>query len=228
MRAFSSVEQYRSGRWLVHTVHEDDDSQPALMPGDVITLNQSVVGVFRILPIHVFSGRFRAYSIIVQVLHMDYPKLLNDSLSFAIQFTDDEYTKFDLMADVFGFTTYDSDMDELMVNKALEVCVCISNGTVGQYIKDEANHQWYVVMVNMPFISGLLDWGTSIRGAWWDHGAQFDLSGQCWAYMDESYLEVIPLDRKQWISFIQAANDFISTVEPIESTDQSTTQDSGR
>jgi hypothetical protein len=69
---------------------------------------------------------------------------------------------------IFDFTTYDGGVDELFAKKMLEVIDCILNRTTFDYQNDENNYINYLTMVNMPFMQGKLEWGTSIRGAWFD------------------------------------------------------------
>jgi hypothetical protein len=69
---------------------------------------------------------------------------------------------------VFDFTTYDGDMDEFLAIKMIEVVECILSGTTFEYQKDEANYMNYMTMVNMPFLKDKIEWGASIRGAWFD------------------------------------------------------------
>ena len=69
---------------------------------------------------------------------------------------------------IFDFTTYDSDADEEFASKALEVCEAILFKKTFDYIKDKDNYRWYLLMINMDFFSDKLDWGTSVRGAWFD------------------------------------------------------------
>lgn len=103
---------------------------------------------------------------------------------------------------VFDFTTYDSDMDELFARKALEVCLAITEKTTYEYIQNEENYKWYLLMINMPFFQGKLDWGTSIRGAWWsDQIFEIELTG----FFDE---KKIVLTREEWKEFIRAISDF--------------------
>ena len=68
---------------------------------------------------------------------------------------------------IFDFTTYDSDIDVLFCNKMLEVIECILNGETFEY-QDKSNDNYinYLLMVNMPFLDDKLEYGTSIRGAW--------------------------------------------------------------
>jgi hypothetical protein len=70
---------------------------------------------------------------------------------------------------VFDFTTYHGEMDEYFAGKMLEVIECIlKNGTFDYQKKSHEHYINYLTMVNMPFLQGMLDWGTSIRGAWLD------------------------------------------------------------
>lgn len=81
-----------------------------------------------------------------------------------------ELSRLEFLADyIFGFTTYAKSYSELFTAKALEVCAAISAQHNFKYIENDENHQWYLLMVNMPFFENKLNWGTSIRGAWWDH-----------------------------------------------------------
>jgi len=68
---------------------------------------------------------------------------------------------------VFDFVTYDANMDRKWAQKMIEVLSCIIEGKTFDYQdKSQDNYENYLTMVNMDFLSGLLDWGTSIRGAW--------------------------------------------------------------
>jgi hypothetical protein len=69
---------------------------------------------------------------------------------------------------IFNFTTYDGGVDELFAKKMLEVIDCIYNKKTFDYQNDKVNYINYLTMVNMPFMKGKLEWGTSIRGAWFD------------------------------------------------------------
>lgn len=77
---------------------------------------------------------------------------------------------------IFGFTTYDSNIDELFAGKMIKVIQAILDRKTFEYIdKGEDNYINYLTMVNMPFLKDKLEWGTSIRGAWFDeYGSSFD------------------------------------------------------
>lgn len=71
-----------------------------------------------------------------------------------------------LMGHIFDFDTYDGDLDNFFCHLVVEVIEAILNRTTFDYIKD--NYKNYIIMVNMPFLKNKIDWGTSIRGAWFD------------------------------------------------------------
>ncbi len=70
--------------------------------------------------------------------------------------------------EVFNLCTYDSCLDELFVNTILEVCKVILGGTNFEYIKDEQNYTKYILVCQLLDKFHWIDWGTSIRGAWFE------------------------------------------------------------
>ncbi|MBL0317485.1 MAG: hypothetical protein IPP69_17640 [Flavobacteriales bacterium] len=76
-----------------------------------------------------------------------------------------------LSSDIFDFTTYDGSIDELFAKNMIEVIDCILNKTTFEYHKSGqygVKYLNFLTMVNTPFMKGKLEWGTSIRGAWFD------------------------------------------------------------
>jgi len=73
---------------------------------------------------------------------------------------------------IFEFTTYHGAMDEIIACMMLEVIDAILNRTTFKYIGDidvnNPDYLNYLLMVNMPFLIGKIDWGGSIQGAWFD------------------------------------------------------------
>lgn len=105
---------------------------------------------------------------------------------------DDSKLEF-LASFLYGFNTYDSEMDELLALKALEVCEAISIHTTSEYIeKSNDNYQWFLIILQTTFFSDKLDWGTSIRNPWWDIN-------------DNSFLKMLELESeiriKEWSEF---------------------------
>lgn len=78
-------------------------------------------------------------------------------------------TKYEWAAsEVFNLTTYDGTLDELFVKKIIEVLKVILNKTNFEYIKDETNYINYILVCQLLNEFNWIDWGTSIRGAWFD------------------------------------------------------------
>lgn len=94
-----------------------------------------------------------------------------------------------LASSVFNLTTYSSSMDELLVSKFIKVCEAITNEETFKYIEDEQNYVWYIICVNMEFFKERIDWGTSIRGAWWSY-VQLPLDS-CGIWNGEEQIELL-------------------------------------
>lgn len=106
---------------------------------------------------------------------------------------------------IFDFTTYENVVISLFAKKALEVCEAITKKKTFDYIATEEGNLWYLIMVNMPFFDGKLEWGTSIRGAWWDlYSSKYFTLKSCGLY--EGYEQVLELkfNENQWREFIEA------------------------
>lgn len=116
---------------------------------------------------------------------------------------------------VFNFTTYDSDISVLFAAKAVEVCAAINNGKTFDYIKDPESYKWYLLMCNMPFFADRLEWGTSIRGAWWGAhpGRQIEFQS-CGLWMGENQCsDTMKFGREDWMLFIAAVITFAAGSE---------------
>ena len=135
-------------------------------------------------------------------------KLLEHSYEIARTLNNDTRLEY-LSSYIFDFTTYDGELDELFARKAIEVCKAISNKTTFEYIKSRENYIWYITMCNMPFFEGKLEWGTSIRGAWWDsyNGIEIESCG-IWDG-EEQETDPIHFTEAEWEQFIQAMDDFV-------------------
>lgn len=111
---------------------------------------------------------------------------------------------------IFDFTTYDEEMDRLFAEKAVEVCAAINDGKTFEYIKDPENYRWYLLMCNMPFFIKRLEWGTSIRGAWWKSRIGKEIEFQsCGIWDGDNQLhEKMKFDQGEWEKFIAAVIEF--------------------
>jgi hypothetical protein len=76
---------------------------------------------------------------------------------------------------IFDFTTYDGEIDVLFANRMIPVLKSILDRETFEYIKDEEQYINYLTMVNMPFLVDKLEWGGSIRGAWFDNFQEYEI-----------------------------------------------------
>lgn len=135
----------------------------------------------------------------------DYRRMLTEGYE-AIA-SDDQIGRLEYLSDyIFDFTTYESEYGELFAKKALEVCAAISDGKTFEYIKEPEGRLWYLLMVNMPFFADKLEWGTSIRGAWWGGQPHSKIKfNSCGLWLDGNQLyETMEFTRDQWREFIAA------------------------
>jgi hypothetical protein len=109
---------------------------------------------------------------------------------------------------IFGFVTYDSAISEELAIRAIDVCKAISDKKTFDYIADTNNYRWFILMCNMPFFFNRLQWGSSIRGAWWDVHAHNDkiavILETCGLFLDGKQITELTFDEKQWLDFISA------------------------
>lgn len=105
--------------------------------------------------------------------------------------------------EIFDFTTYDGAMDVYFAKKMLDVIKCILNNNTFEYQgQSEDNYVNYHMMVNMPFLDGKLEWGTSIRGAWFDEYGHHLKTHE--PYMMSAQHEELIIDKKDIKLFMQA------------------------
>ena len=119
----------------------------------------------------------------------------------------EQRTRYEYICDLFDITTYCREISEYIGKKVMDVCEAITDGTTFEYIRSDENHVWYIVVCNFPFIYPKLNWGGSIRGAWWDHGVQFKFD-TCDLMVDGEQECDWCLDRDEWICFIKAVVEF--------------------
>lgn len=141
---------------------------------------------------------------------MNYLELLTHS--YEVERTLDDHPSFSRMAylgdHIFGFVTYEDEIAAFLSKKAVEVCEAISNRTTFDYIKDPEDRRWFIVMCNMPFFAERIDWGTSIRGAWWDF--QIALSS-CGLWESDQQILTLEFNLDEWNQFIAAIVEFART-----------------
>lgn len=142
----------------------------------------------------------------------DARELLENSYQVTREFQDEKLSRLEFLADyIFDFTTYDTEMGELFARKAIEVCAAVNEGKTFDYIKDADNYRWFLLMVNMPFFAGRLEWGTSVRGAWWDYDAQTLESCGIWRGKEQA--PSMQFTREEWMRFIAALVEFAGSAD---------------
>lgn len=67
---------------------------------------------------------------------------------------------------VFNIDTYDTNLSVKWGKLIFDVMRAIQGHKTYDYIKDEANYETYVAVCNLFNLNQLIDWGSSIRGAW--------------------------------------------------------------
>ena len=98
---------------------------------------------------------------------MNYLELLDRSYKSVCEYTEG-LSKMDfLISHLFEIATYDSGQSEIIGKKLFETIDAINNRTTFDYIKDPENYTWYLMFCNFSFFKGKIEWGTSVRGAWW-------------------------------------------------------------
>lgn len=143
---------------------------------------------------------------------MDYKELLEHSYKVSAEtFECAPESRLEYLGDhIFDFTTYDGEMSVMFARKAVEVCAAINNSTTFDYIEEPNDYCWFLLMCNTPFFAERLEWGTSIRGAWWagqrGREIEFDSCG-LWVG-DEQLTETLKFSADEWKQFIAAMIEF--------------------
>lgn len=139
---------------------------------------------------------------------MDYLALLEHSYKKELENSDQQYgySRLEFLADhIFDFTTYESEYSELFAQKAIEVCRAINQRKTFDY-----DRQWYLLMCNMPFFCDRLEWGTSIRGAWWGMHQNHPTTElvSCGLWVGDDQVTSWFFNTEEWKRFILAIVEF--------------------
>lgn len=88
--------------------------------------------------------------------------------------------KFIFLSDyIFDVITYDENLSYEFGKKIYEVMKAIQEGKTFDYIID--NYKNYIIVCNLLDKFELIDWGTSVRGAWFN-GTQIIKKVGCWKF----------------------------------------------
>ena len=99
---------------------------------------------------------------------MNVTKIYEDVYGGYIGFVNGE-TKYEWAAsEIFDLVTYDGSIDESFVKNIIEVCKVILEKKTYEYIKDEKNYITYLLVCQLLNHNNWINWGTSIRGAWFE------------------------------------------------------------
>jgi len=91
-----------------------------------------------------------------------------DNESLDTYFTIQEKKCIFLSSAIVGITTYDDELSKEYGKMILDTLIQIKNRTIFEYIKDKENYKNFIFSCN--FIKDWLEWGISIRGAWFNTG----------------------------------------------------------
>ena len=114
-------------------------------------------------------------------------------------------TKYEWVAsEIFGLSTYDGELDEIFVKKICEVCKCIADRKTFEYIEaSQENYITYILVCQILGNKEWIDWGTSIRGAWFTYSAIDDiLFWECYGENDQMFIEV-PFSKENLLALIE-------------------------
>ena len=105
---------------------------------------------------------------------MDVRKIYEENYQFHIENLPGAYrNKYNWAAtEVFDLTTYDDNLDHLFVEKIVDVCKAILDGQTFEYIGNKDRYVTYILVCQLLDKFHWIEWGTSIRGAWFEeqHG----------------------------------------------------------
>lgn len=119
--------------------------------------------------------------------------------SLDIDFTEQQKRHMFLADGIVGITTDDWGLDLEFGENLLEVITQIHNKTTFKYVKDKNNYKKYIIYCN--FIIDWIDWGVSIRGAWFDEGNKIK--------PNESFYNINGYNKNYFIISEDFMNDFI-------------------
>ena len=89
-----------------------------------------------------------------------------DNESLDTYFSQQEKKCIFLSSAIIGITTYDDELSKEFGKMILDALIQIRDRTTFNYIKDKENYKNFILSCN--FIKDWLEWGTSIRGAWFN------------------------------------------------------------
>lgn len=80
-----------------------------------------------------------------------------------------------LSSTIMGLTTYDTDLDFEFGKEIYEIMKAIYERKNFEYVKDDMKYKKFILISNILDRNGWLEWGTSIRGCWFDEYSEIEL-----------------------------------------------------
>jgi hypothetical protein len=95
----------------------------------------------------------------------------------------------EIIVQLFGLTTYDTGIDRILGRKIIDALLMIAEKRVYDII--DTNYEAYldlITVINFKKIEDMLNWGTSIRGCWFDFSdGAFEPIDNLTRFTDETY-----------------------------------------
>jgi hypothetical protein len=114
-------------------------------------------------------------------------------------------------SEIFGLATYDGNLDELFVKKIVEVCQAILDRKTYEYIEaSDENYIAYIITCQLLRHKDWIDWGTSIRGAFFNKGNKAELILYYWKCGDKEFY--VPFNEEN----IRTLIEFMGIEEDVE------------
>jgi len=138
----------------------------------------------------------------------DFKKLLQESyIEYNLKNNMDTSQLEFIGENIFGLTTYESEIMEDLTVKCLKTCKAITNRKTFDFVAE--NEMDYITAINFSFFENKLDWGTSIRGAWWDFADNdFFYINSFELWYDGEQITNLKINKTEWSEFIYALCEF--------------------
>lgn len=88
---------------------------------------------------------------------------------------------------LFDVTTYDGELDCEFGEIIIEVMKTIQKGKNFDYIKNKKKYRDYILVANLLDDNGWIEWGSSIRGAWFDAYGSAKFAGGVYYGLDGKF-----------------------------------------
>ena len=116
-----------------------------------------------------------------------------------------EQFKYIFLSDyIFDVITYDDDLSYVFGKKIYEVMKTIQEGQTFDYIKQEEKYIDYILVCNLLESFDLIEWGSSVRGAWFVSDAHIKREVGCWELDGTAVYENPTISIKNLIKWLES------------------------